>query len=720
MADRADALNSAPPAEKPSRSSRFVLCLAAILAAESAFFAWYWTAPLPNAEAAKTTLPDGTTQSMALRRWHLLAQALPDVIPGMSWNESLVGGAINRLGKTEFLAQRIPIAAVGLLIIAAAIGLGAIVLLLIRPAPLRTPTFAAIAFGLGAAWLGVLTLVFGRLGWLSPAVVRLGLAALALAGCALLIMRAIKTKKNGAPAPLTLHAGSIVGFCVLAAPFVVLMVLGSMQPSIEFDSLEYHLQGPKEWYLSGKIMFLPYNVYTSMPFNVEMLHLLAMHLLGDWWAGALAGQFVVMFHSLAAALAIGLAAAKLGTPRAGLCAALVYLSAPWTYRLSVFGYVEGPLNLYHALLVLVAIEASRAPDPKSAATFWGLAGAFAGGAMACKYPALLTAVAPFAFWMLVDALRRRQSSFLIAFTVGLALTIGPWLAKNVVDHGNPVYPLANSIFHGHPWSPERESQWNRAHGPRPATVTSLIDGASEVAGRNDWQSPLFFTLAPVAFFPSHQRRTSTWLALYALTIFATWYLLTHRLDRFWLPSLVPLAILAGLGADWSRRRAWSAILGLILTLGLASNWIFNTTALAGLNRWTDDLNELRRDVPAMASPTLFWLDANLQPNRRVLLVGQAGVFHLNIAHVYNTVFDEEQLERLAQGRSPAEFHDTLRSRGLTHILVDWAEIARHRKPGGYGFSPFVTQERFDAWERAGVLQIQPCPLPQKRLYRVVP
>ena len=52
------------------------------------------------------------------------------------------------------------------------------------------------------------------------------------------------------------------------------MILGSMLPAIDFDVLEYHLQGPKEYFQAGRIAFLPHNVYTNMPFGVEMLHLL--------------------------------------------------------------------------------------------------------------------------------------------------------------------------------------------------------------------------------------------------------------------------------------------------------------------------------------------------------------------------------------------------------------------------------------------------------------
>ena len=93
-----------------------------------------------------------------------------------------------------------------------------------------------------------------------------------------------------------------MAFVAITGPFLLLMSLAAMLPTIEFDAIEYHLQGPKEYFQAGRIMFLPHNVYTSMPFNVEMLHLLGMVVLDDWWSGALAGQLLIAAHAPVAAL----------------------------------------------------------------------------------------------------------------------------------------------------------------------------------------------------------------------------------------------------------------------------------------------------------------------------------------------------------------------------------------------------------------------------------
>ena len=82
--------------------------------------------------------------------------------------------------------------------------------------------------------------------------------------------------------------------------------------------------------------------------------------------------------------------------------------------------------------------------------------------------------------------------------MGWAIVMAPWLAKNVVDTGNPVYPLGYRVFGARHWDEARERQWEHAHGPRPATAPALWSSVVDVAGRSDWQSPLYVAFAPLA------------------------------------------------------------------------------------------------------------------------------------------------------------------------------------------------------------------------------
>ncbi len=342
--------------------------------------------------------------------------------------------------------------------------------------------------------------------------------------------------------------------------------------------------------------------------------------------------------------------------------------------------------------------------------------------MGCKYPGLISAVVPFG----LAAIAWRSPRAVLGFSLGLAVAIGPWLAKNVIDHGNPVYPLGWNVLGGGPWSAAHEAQWSAAHGPRPPSWPAFTDALLEIAGRSDWQSVLFVALAPLALVRPRSRKLSLVLWAYVSYIFATWWLFTHRLDRFWLPLLPPLAILAGIGADWSRSRAWTAILAFVMTVATLTNFAYGSSALTAFNEWTGDLEFLRKDVPLRLNPWLAGLDATLPPGARPLLIGQAAVFHMNHEPVYNTVFNDDIFEALARDRTPGEVGRALADRGITHIYVDWFEIGRHRKPGGYGYTPFVSKDAFERLREAGVLEPMPLagPIDESRpspdLFRVVP
>ncbi|MHB1560743.1 MAG: ArnT family glycosyltransferase [Isosphaeraceae bacterium] len=720
MVDRADALSGPPPGAGPRprageswSESRFAAILVVLAMLELLWLGWYLFVPLPNA----------VVQNHTVRRGLLLLSALPEVVPGTSFRESLVGRALAELGHVENLPQRLPVVLAAALIAGAAVGLGDLVAgMLGLRRRLGWPVRLALDYGLGAATIGSLTLVMGRMGWLTPWSTRVGLGTLAVAGAvgAWLGRRrpGERDTVGGQPGSQVARPSTRIGWLVapLILPFLTIMMLGSMLPPMDFDVLEYHLQGPKEYFLDGWIHYLPHNIYTNMPFDVEMLHLLGMEVLGDWWWGALAGQLLVALFAPAAAVLIGATAARV-SPRAGWIAALVYLSTPWVYRTAVIAYVEGPLCFYQAALVWAAVVVVNDPGRRLPPRHL-LMGLLAGAAMGCKYTALLSAAIPFGLLALVESWRRRGVGPAVAFVLGWGIVLGPWLAKNVVDTGDPVYPLGYRIFHGRDWDEAMQAKWQRVHGPRPISAGEFAGSVVDVAGRSDWQSPLYLALAPLAFLAADRRRLAAVLGILAAYLFLSWWLATHRLDRFWLPILPVLAVLAGLGADWCRRVAWTVLLSAVLGLSLLTCLVYDSTALAGFNEWTGDLKTLRRTVPRDLNPPLAALDARLPADARVLLVGQASVFHLRHRMLYNTVFNRERIEELSRDRDAEGFRRELHDLGITHVYVDWHEIERYRQPGNYGYTDYVTPERFAAWVAAGVLDRPLAIGTQQDLYRV--
>jgi hypothetical protein len=533
--------------------------------------------------------------------------------------------------------------------------------------------------------------------------------------------------------------------CAIAVtPFLLAMILGSLQPPNDFDVKEYHLEGVKEHYLAGRVGFLKHNVYTSFPFLTEMLCLSGMVLRGDWFRGALAGQAVLAAFAPITALGLFIAARRwLGTSAAWF-AVLVHLSCPWTYRISIIAYAEGGLACFLLATFIATCRVLDAEDAKSARRWTVLTGLLAGAAAGCKYPGALTVVIPLGL-VVVGASRTAWLRHGLLFSAGVLGTFGPWLAKNLRETGNPVYPLVYSVFGGADWDKASHAKWQAGH-PLPLKD---IDGLSwilrdtrdrlwEVFLDSDWQSGLYLGLAVAAGFVIWQRRSRVLVlgAIYGVFLFLSWQYLTHRIDRFWVPMLPVLSLLAGAGAaelwdsvvvlmpqrSWEVQGAVRALVAIPIFGAALFNLGLATSFLGGNNSYLMKLELLQQLVKTPAIALVESL--HLSPADKVLFVGEAETFDAAFPYEYNTVFDHSIFEDDCSSALPdvpaqdqplrpaAEIRQTWQARGITHIVVNWSEILRYRTT--YKYTDFVHPRRFAELVEAGVLT--PVAVPSERSF----
>jgi len=210
----------------------------ALAVLECAWLSWFLGEPLPN--SALVGRPK-------LHRSDLLWRALPGVVPGVRFGQSLLGPALRDLSHVENLPQRAPIVLAAGLIAVAALALGDVTLRGLKLLRLLGPSERiALAFGLGTTGLGVVTLGLGRLGVLRPLPTRLGLGLLVLAEAVLLVLDRRRRGVDEDPSALGRVGGARpsamwLGFGLVVGPFLLIMALGAMLPATDFDSIEYHL-----------------------------------------------------------------------------------------------------------------------------------------------------------------------------------------------------------------------------------------------------------------------------------------------------------------------------------------------------------------------------------------------------------------------------------------------------------------------------------------------
>ena len=595
----------------------------------------------------------------------------------------------------------------------------------------RTELIALVG-GTGLAVQSVITLFAGLAGQLNP-----------IAICLPSVVSLWVAWRFGSSEPLVLKSRSSTAVVVrpssllvaivlmVIVPFAIYLLLGSLSPPTDFDVREYHLQGPKEWFQQGRISYLRHNVYTSFPFLSEMLPLTAMVLVGDWWEGALAGQAVLAcFQLLTACVVFAICTRWLSVSVAWL-ATLVYLTTPWTLRISLIAYAEGSLTFYLISSAMVSFWLTEQIGHRRTLSF--LAGLLGGSAMASKYTGLVSVIAPTAmiiFWALFRpsvkdplglhgeiSLRDRLQSLIPAmgfFAVGVSLMIAPWLLRNLYDTGNPVFPLGYSIFGGSEWSPEMNTRWIPAHSSHEHSLALLPRHFMDVAVYNMWTSGLLFALAIPAMLLIRRIRTVRTSFLLIVWGFATWWALTHRIDRFWIPLIPLLSITAACSWLLHSSRLWRGFLSVLITAGASYDVYFCTLALVGFHAGLMDLEAARKLTIRSDIQTL---NATLPSTSKVLMVGDAEVFDATFPLVYNTVFDDNIFEEWTVDSSdittplrerrmlpPDDIRRVLKSQRITHVFVHWGEILRYRLPDSYDYTAYMQPNRFSQLVSAGVLK----------------
>jgi len=500
----------------------------------------------------------------------------------------------------------------------------------------------------------------------------------------------------------------------LALPFVLVLVMGGMLPPLDFDVREYHLQVPKEWYTAGQIDFLPHNVYGNMPLGAEMQALLGMCLMGDWWHGALAGKLTLALYPLATAAGLYGAAVRWYSRSAGVVAVLVYLSIPWVVRVSTAGLIDAAVgaNLFFAFYAVArARDAAQNPSDEASVRRWLIvAGWIAGAAVSCKYPAVLWVVIPLAGWIAWFRAGSERWASLGIFLAIVAVSCGPWLAKNLLLTGNPTYPLLYELFGGRTRTPELNAQWVAAHSPHGFSLGDLGQSIGQVCLWSEWQSPLLLLIFSARGLVRRRVPHSLAMFLYIGFYLTAWWLLTHRIDRFWVPVLPLAALLVGMRMAQSSDRWTDYAFRGFLILSLASNWIFVTLPGVGNDcRYLAPLAELRND-PLRVKKWHLRLNEEFakRPDMKVLSIGDAMVFDLEMPILYATTFDPSPWEAIYfAGQEPRDSRAVLamlHEQRITHVYVDWGEIARYRSPGNYGFAEFITPASFARLVKEGSLK----------------
>ncbi|HKY84098.1 MAG TPA: hypothetical protein VJ160_04640 [Anaerolineales bacterium] len=462
-----------------------------------------------------------------------------------------------------------------------------------------------------------------------------------------------------------------------AAALAVAALLGmalieAAAPPVHFDALVYHLDLPQRFLAAHSLSTPTDNLYWGLPLTGEMLYTLAM---------ALGRPQTATVLGFAAALLTGagvfVLAAEFGR-LAGWAALLALFAAPSLAASSGWGYVDWWAALYGFALIAIVIRVDASSPSRQAI----LAGAMAGFAGGVKYTAAIALPAGFMAICIAAPNRRGLRLGLLFLATGL-LVLSPWLLKNAVATGAPLYPyfgggegirqagLVGSV----PAPPLGQSLF--------VPLAATLLGYEKATGFASDIGPLLVALLPgLALLPGSTRRQFLPVGAYLLTGWLLWaaasqlsgLLVQTRLYFVLLPAW---ALLAGGGFAGLARvslgpvrvgRVVGALIALVVGLSLYREVAASVQANPGsavLAIETRDEYLTRRLGGYYAAQLRM---ADLPPASRTLMLWEPRGFYCWPACIPDAWIDQWYVARRTLG-SPQAIRQAWASQGMTHLLL---------------------------------------------------
>ncbi len=374
----------------------------------------------------------------------------------------------------------------------------------------------------------------------------------------------------------------------LTALLIVSILILSSVPPVSRDALTHHLAVPKLYLKQGGMYEIPSLPFSYNPGNLDLLYLIALYGGND-----IIPKFIhFAFALLTAWLFFNYLKKRIDTLHA-LMGLLLFLSLPVIVKLSITVYVDLGLVFFSTAALLYCLKWI---ENEYRLKYLFISAVCCGLALGTKYNGLIVF---FILALFVPLLHLRLSprlSFKSSRAIGygilfvmIAITVfSPWLIRNYVWTGNPIYPLYDNLINQtHPDAFNalgpfairkiiyKESGWQIALIPLRIFFQGLDGNPQYFDGR---LNPYLFVLPFFAFLkhpknPSLFRTEKMILLTYSILYLSFAFVRVDMRIRYIAPIIPPLVILSVFGLKQIKTMFRGPSLGMASKIFSGSVWV---------------------------------------------------------------------------------------------------------------------------------------------------
>ncbi len=223
--------------------------------------------------------------------------------------------------------------------------------------------------------------------------------------------------------------------------FIILYLLGTcLTPAYMYDSLNYHFSVPEMYLLNNGIYPMFYNLHSNMPFLGDIIWVFFFNYTNEY-----ACKIFILIQIIFLLIIHYHLARRLLSPLLSLISILFFLYAYlnlWTsYHVYIGNDVLRTLYLYAAIYsYILYIETKEKISFILSAIFLGLG-------LSTKYFVILFGIPTMKIIIAFTkkSLLEKTKTIIIYMTIALA-TFSPWLIKQYLYTGDPIYPILYNLF----------------------------------------------------------------------------------------------------------------------------------------------------------------------------------------------------------------------------------------------------------------------------------
>ncbi len=555
--------------------------------------------------------------------------------------------------------------------------------------PLNTP----FSLGLGLGVLGYTAFGLVAVGLAGKPVMISLYAALCLAGLrgAWAAMRGRGGTDAGTPASRPDVLEKMIGaFFLLTIAYVF---LGTTIPEIFYDAQVYHLAVPQTYLLAGRMVDMPYNHYSYLPLFTSMLY---------FWALAVDGMYSAKLINFSIGICLLIAVYRWGNvlkDRAlGLIACAIVLSTP----LVIYLFWMSGSDLGAAFFSILALAAAWRwlQENSEHDRMLYLSAIFNGLALASKYTTVFGAIITFPFLAWTAWRKNRRGAWRAVFLYGvlIMLPVLPWLARNYVYTGNPVYPYLVETLGPQSADADLLKHWRKetsqaSPGFNPFLLIEKM-WSDAISGQNltaNYVGPLFvgFFLLVLCVWNESWVKMAVLYSYCALILGLSATYITRLLLLYFIP--LALVIAYAIISLKTTQKVWAAAL-LIATIIFnvyQSSIVILLTTIEGLSVATGRVTQaeyLRQPRDWHPNPTYgayqFVAGLGLHPQDRILIIGESRSFYSPNLSISNAPYDVPVIFSWAnEAKNLDELYAKLKSENISIVISNPRENARKYSAG---------------------------------------